>query len=160
MKENIFETIKKIDNNGQEYWSSRDFAKVLEYADYRNFLTALNKAKVACENSGEVIHNHFVDTTEMVQIGSGAEKPLETTYLSRYACYLIVQNSDPTKVVVAKGQTYFAIQTRRQEKIDNLIEDNNRVYLREEMKKHNTNLMHTASEAGVEMRDTRVCMAV
>lgn len=150
MKENTFETIKRIDDNGKEYWSSRDLAKVLEYTDYRNFLTAVNKAKLACENSGEVIHNHFVDANEMVQIGSGAEKPLETIYLSRYACYLVVQNSDPTKVVVAKGQTYFAIQTRRQEKTDGLIEDHNRVFLREEMKKHNTSLMHTASEAGVE----------
>lgn len=150
MKENIFESIKRFDDNDREYWTSRDLAKALEYADYRNFLTAVNKAKTACENSGEVIHNHFVDTNEMVQIGSGAEKPLEIIYLSRYACYLIVQNSDPTKVVVAKGQTYFAIQTRRQEKTDILIEDNNRVFLREEMKKHNTSLLHTASEAGVE----------
>ncbi len=150
MKENIFETIKKIDDNGKEYWSSRELAKVLEYIDYRNFLTAVNKAKMACENSGEVIHSHFVDANEMVTIGSGAEKPVETIFLSRYACYLIVQNSDPTKVVVAKGQTYFAIQTRRQEKSDNLIEDHNRVHLREEMKKHNTSLIHTASMAGVE----------
>jgi len=87
---------------------------------------------------------------EMVTIGSGAERPVDTIYLSRYACYLIVQNSDPTKVVVAKGQTYFAIQTRRQETADNLVEDNNRVFLREEMKKHNTSLMKTASTAGVE----------
>src|SRR3989338_6229410 len=145
MKENIFETIKRIDNNGIEYWSSRDLSKVLEYADYRNFLTVIDKAKTACENSGEVIHSHFVETNEMVQIGSGAERPADTVFLSRYACYLIVQNSDPTKVVVAKGQTYFAIQTRRQEKADNLIEDHNRVFLREEMKKHNTNLMHAAS---------------
>lgn len=150
MKENTFETIKRTDDNGKEYWSSRELAKALEYTDYRNFLTAVNKAKVACENSGEVIHNHFVDANEMVKIGSGAEKPLETIYLSRYACYLIVQNSDPTKVVVAKGQTYFAIQTRRQERTDNLIEDHNRVFLREEMKKHNTGLMQTASQAGVE----------
>ena len=75
MKDNTFETIKKIDDNGREYWSSRELAKVLEYSDYRNFLKAINKAKVACENSGEVIHNHFVDANEMVQIGSGAEKP-------------------------------------------------------------------------------------
>jgi len=150
MKENIFETIKRIDDNGKEYWSSRELAKVLEYSDYRNFLTAVNRAKIACENSGEVIHNHFVDANEMVQIGSGAEKSVETIYLSRYACYLIVQNSDPAKVVVAKGQTYFAIQTRRQEKTDNLMEDHNRVFLREEMKKHNTSLMQAASMAGVE----------
>jgi DNA-damage-inducible protein D len=150
MNENIFETIKRLDDDNKEYWSSRDLAKALEYADYRNFLTVIEKAKTACENSGEVIHNHFVEVNEMVSIGSGAEKPIETIYLSRYACYLIVQNSDPTKVVVAKGQTYFAIQTRRQETSDNLVEDNNRVFLREEMKKHNTSLMKTASIAGVE----------
>jgi DNA-damage-inducible protein D len=150
MAQNQFEDIKRLDDQGKEYWSSRDFSRVLEYTDYRNFVTVVNKAKIACENSGEDIHNHFVEANEMVQIGSGAEKSVETIYLSRYACYLIVQNSDPTKVVVAKGQTYFAIQTRRQEKEDGLIEDNNRVFLREEMKKHNAVLMHTAAQAGVE----------
>jgi DNA-damage-inducible protein D len=150
MKENIFETIKKLDNNGKDYWSSRELSEILEYSDYRKFLGVIEKAKVACENSGEVIHNHFVHTDEMVQIGSGAERPVDTVYLSRYACYLIVQNSDPTKIVVAKGQTYFAIQTRRQENAENLVEDNKRVFLREEMKKHNTSLMQTASTAGVE----------
>ncbi len=150
MKENQFETIKRIDNNGSEYWSSRDLAKALEYSDYRNFETVIRKAKVACKNSGEVIHNHFVEATDMVEIGSGAEKNVETVYLSRYACYLIVQNSDPTKVVVAKGQTYFAIQTHRQETADNLVEDNKRVFLREEIKKHNTSLTKTAKSAGVQ----------
>lgn len=150
MKENQFETIKRLDDNGVEFWSSRDLAKVLEYSDYRNFQTVIIKARVACENSGEVIHNHFVEATEMVEIGSGAEKSVETVYLSRYACYLIVQNSDPTKVVVAKGQTYFAIQTRRQENTDNLVEDNKRVFLREEIKKHNTSLTKTAKSAGVQ----------
>lgn len=150
MAKNQFEEIKRIDDDGQEYWSSRELAKILEYADYRNFIGVIEKAKKACENSEEVIHNHFVEATDMVQIGSGAEKHIDTIYLSRYACYLIVQNSDPTKVVVAKGQTYFAIQTRRQERTDNLIEDQNRVVLRGEMKKHNTNLMQTAAEAGVE----------
>lgn len=150
MVENAFKKIKRIDENGSEYWSSRELAKVLEYPDYRKFLNVIGKAKISCENSGEVIHNHFVHKDEMVQIGSGAERLIDTIYLSRYACYLIVQNSDPTKVVVAKGQTYFAIQTRRQEKTDNLLEDNHRVFLRSEMKKHNTNLMKTASVAGVE----------
>ncbi len=150
MKENQFETIKRIEENGSEYWSSRDLAKTLEYSDYRNFQTVINKAKIACENSGQVINNHFVEATEMVETGSGAEREIETIYLSRYACYLIVQNSDPTKVVVAKGQTYFAIQTHRQEATDTLVEDNNRVFLREEMKKHNTSLMQAASMAGVE----------
>lgn len=151
MKENQFETIKRIDENGSEYWSSRDLAKVLEYPDYRKFLNVIDKAKVACSNSGQVINNHFVLMDEMVLIGSGAERSIETIFLSRYACYLIVQNSDPTKVVVAKGQTYFAIQTRRQEATDSLVEDNNRVKLREEMKKHNTSLMQAASMAGVEI---------
>lgn len=150
MKENQFETIKRLDDDGVDFWSSRDLAKALEYSDYRNFQTVINKAKIACENSGEVIHNHFVEATDMVGIGSGAEKSVETVYLSRYACYLIVQNSDPTKVVVAKGQTYFAIQTRRQEAADNLVEDNKRVFLREEIKKHNTSLTRTAKSAGVQ----------
>ena len=150
MKENQFETIKRLDDSGVEYWSSRELAKALEYPDYRKFLNVIERAEIACENSGEVIHNHFVHMDEMVQIGSGAERPVETIYLSRYACYLIVQNSDPTKVVVAKGQTYFAIQTHRQEKTDSLVEDNKRVFLREEMKKHNTSLMQTASMVGVD----------
>ena len=150
MKENIFEKIKKIDNNGAEYWSSRELSEILEYSDYRRFVGVIEKAKIACENSGEVVHNHFVHTDEMVPIGSGAKRSIDTIYLSRYACYLIVQNSDPTKIVVAKGQTYFAIQTRRQENAENLVEDNKRVFLREEMKKHNTSLMKTASTAGVE----------
>ena len=149
MAQNQFETIKRIDDNGIEYWSSRDLMRALEYADYRNFLGVIEKAKIACENSGELIHNHFVEADEMVKIGSGAEKSAKTVYLSRYDCYLIVQNSDPTKVVVAKGQAYFAIQTRRQEKTDNLVEDNKRVFLREQMKKHNVSLSQAASMAGV-----------
>lgn len=150
MRENQFETIRQLDNQGVEYWSSRDLARALEYSDYRNFQTVISKAKIACENSGELIHNHFVEATDMVEIGSGAEKSIETIYLSRYACYLIVQNSNPTKVVVAKGQTYFAIQTHRQEMADNLVEDNKRIFLREEIKKHNTSLTKTAKSAGVQ----------
>lgn len=149
MSQNQFEIIKRVDDNGREYWSSRELAEALEYSDYRKFLNVVDKAKTACENSGEVIHNHFVHMDEMVGIGSGAKRTVDTIYLSRYACYLIVQNSDPTKVVVAKGQTYFAIQTRRQEKTDNLVEDNKRVFLREEMKKHNKSLSQVASMAGV-----------
>lgn len=150
MSQNIFEDIKRLDDNNREYWSSRDLAGALEYPDYRKFLNVIDKAKFACENSGEVIHNHFVHMDEMVNIGSGAKRTVDTIYFSRYACYLIIQNSDPTKVVVAKGQTYFAIQTRRQEKTDNLIEDNKRVFLREQMKKHNVSLTQAASMAGVE----------
>jgi len=93
MKENQFEKIKRLDENGKEYWSSRELAEVLEYADYRKFLNVIEKAKIACENSEEVIHNHFVHTDEMVEIGSWAKRPVDIIYLSRYACYLIVQNS-------------------------------------------------------------------
>lgn len=118
MIQNIFEEIKRINKYKSEYWSSRDLSKVLEYKEYRKFLNVVNKAKDACKNSGQVIHNHFVQVDEMVKIGSGAERSIDTIHLSRYACYLIIQNSDPSKEVVAFGQTYFAIQTRRQEKTD------------------------------------------
>lgn len=150
MTKNQFEEIKGIDENGAEYWAAHELAEILEYTEYRNFLKVIEKAKEACLNSNQDIHNHFVDADEMVHIGSGAERKVQRVYLSRYACYLIVQNSDPTKVVVAKGQSYFAIQTKRQEDSDMLIEDNKRVVLREEIKKHNTSLSKTASFAGVE----------
>jgi len=149
MNNNIFEEIKKVNEYNSDYWSARDLANVLDYSEYRNFLIVIKKAKEACENSGEVIHNHFVDADDMVKIGSGAERPIDTVYLSRYACYLIIQNSDPTKEVVALGQTYFAIQTRRQEKTDQLVEDNKRVKLRDEMKKHNISLAEAADKVGV-----------
>ncbi len=149
MAQVIFEKIKQVNEYGSDFWSSRDLAKALDYSDYRNFLSVVDKAKVACENSGEVIHTHFGDITEMVKIGTGAERSIDVIYLSRYACYLIIQNSDPSKEVVALGQTYFAIQTRRQEKTDELIEDNKRVQLRDEIKTHNTSLAESASDAGV-----------
>lgn len=149
MGANIFEKIKRINKYQSEYWSARELSRVLEYIDYRNFLLVINKAKEACRNSGEVIHNHFVDTNDMVRIGSGAERAIDTVYLSRYACYLIIQNSDPSKEVVAMGQTYFAIQTRRQEKTDQRIEDSKRLHLRAEIKNHNTSLAEAAENAGV-----------
>lgn len=150
MRSSIFEEIKRINEYQSEFWSSRDLAKVLDYSEYRHFLPVIEKAKEACKNSGEVIHNHFEDVSDMVKIGSGAERSIETVYLSRYACYLIIQNSDPSKEVVALGQTYFAIQTRRQEKTDQLIEDNKRLNLRDEIKKHNNSLAQAAENAGVE----------
>ena len=150
MGNNIFETIKRINEYQSEYWSSRDLAKVLEYSEYRHFLPVIEKAKESCRNSGQVIHNHFEDVLDMVKIGSGAERSVDTVYLSRYACYLIVQNSDPSKEVVALGQTYFAIQTRRQEQTDQFLEDNKRLRLRDEIKKHNVSLAEAAENAGVE----------
>ncbi len=108
----LFENIKKIDEDGREYWSSRELAKILEYKDYRNFLTVINKAKESCSNSNIMLTDHFVGVTDMVSIGSGAIRTIETIRLSRYACYLTVQNADPSKTIVAQAQTYFAIQTR------------------------------------------------
>jgi len=110
-----FERIRRTNAAGAECWSSRDFAQVLGYSDYRNFGQVILKARAACFNSGQRIEDHFVEITEMVSIGSGVQRPLKATLLSRYACYLIVQNADPSKGIVALGQTYFAIQTRRQE---------------------------------------------
>ena len=109
-----FERIKRANDAQMEFWSSREFAVVLSYGDYRNFEGVIEKAKLSCFNSGHRIEDHFVDVTEMVAIGSGAERPIKTVLLSRYACYLAIQNADPKKEIVAHGQTYFAIQTRRQ----------------------------------------------
>jgi len=134
MAQNQFEQIKKINEYGSDYWSARELAKVLDYTDYRNFLKVIDKAKEACENSGQDIHNHFVEANDMVSIGSGAERPIDTTHLSRYASYLLIQNSDTSKEIVALGQTYFAIQTRRQEENDAVLEDQKRVMLRQEVK--------------------------
>ncbi len=97
----IFEQIKRLDENGNEYWSARDLSKVLEYLEYRNFQPAIERAKEACQNSGHQLADHFVDMHEMVAIGSGAKREMPTLKLSRYACYLIVQNADPGKEVVA-----------------------------------------------------------
>lgn len=150
-----FESIKKIDENGVEYWLSRDLAKILEYADYRNFITVTNKAKVACSNSGNDVLDHFGDITEMVTIGSGAQRPIDTIKLTRYACYLTVQNADPSKTIVAQAQTYFAIQTRiaevqQMEEYNRLsTEEEKRLFLREEMAKHNSQLADAAKDAGV-----------
>lgn len=156
----IFESIRKIDENGVEYWSSRDLARVLGYADYRNFLAVINKAKEACVNSSNVVLDHFGDVTEMVTIGSGTVRPIETIKLTRYACYLTVQNADPNKVIVAQAQTYFAIQTRiaevqQMDEYNQLsTEEEKRLFLREELLKHNSQLASAAKDAGViEPRD-------
>jgi len=144
-----FEQIKRTNEAGMEFWSSRDFAEVLGYGDYRNFESVIEKAKLACFNSGQRIDDHFVDVTDMVTIGSGAERPVKTILLSRYACYLTIQNADPRKEIVAQGQTYFATQTRRQELADEEIEDERRLMLREELRRHNVQLADTARDAGV-----------
>ncbi len=151
----IFEQIKRLDDNGNEYWSARDLCKVLEYLEYRNFQPAIERAKEACQNSGHQLSDHFVDMHEMVNIGSGAQREMPSIKLSRYACYLIVQNADPGKEVVALGQTYFAVQTRLQEirqmdeynRLDS--EDDKRLFLRNELRRHNSQLADAAKDAGV-----------
>ncbi|MEC4149193.1 MULTISPECIES: DNA damage-inducible protein D [Myroides] len=155
INESLFEQIRQIDEAGNEYWSARQFAKVIEYVDFRNFERVLNKAKQACENSGYAVADHIVDFNEMVSIGSGAVREMPSYKLSRYACYLVVQNADPSKEIVAQGQTYFAVQTRIQEirqmdEYANLsTEDERRLFLRNELAKHNTQLAAAAKDAGV-----------
>jgi len=144
-----FERIKRTKDAGVEYWSSREFAGILDYGDYRNFEGVIEKAKMACFNSGHRLDDHFVDVTEMIEIGKGGQRPVKTVLLSRYASYLVIQNADPKKEIVAHGQTYFAIQTRRQELADEHIEENRRVLLREEMRRHNAQLADAAKDAGV-----------
>ena len=151
----VFEQIKHTDENGNEFWMARQLAKVLDYTDFRNFIGVIEKSKEACINSGHSVNNHIVEANEMVPIGSGAEREMSSFRLSRYACYLIVQNADPSKDVVALGQSYFAIQTRIQEitqmeaynRLD--TEDEKRLFLRNEMAKHNIQLAAAAKNAGV-----------
>jgi DNA-damage-inducible protein D len=146
-----FEQIKQIDDTGAEFWSSRDFAQVLEYDNYRNFERVIEKARLACFNSGHKIEDHFVDADDMIEIGKGGKRSVKTILMSRYACYLAIQNADPRKEIVAQGQTYFAVQTRRQELSDQdrLLEDDRRLLLRDELKQHNTKLADAAKGAGV-----------
>lgn len=141
-----------MDENGIEWWSSRDLAKVLTYTDYRNCLVVMRKAWTACYKSGQDPNHHFVKITEKIQIGKGAEKEVDTWLMSRYGCYLAVQNADPSKTIVAQAQTYFAIQIRRAEKLLETPfteEEEKRLLLRGEMKKHNSRLASAAKDAGV-----------
>lgn len=151
----LFENIKKIDEEGKEYWSSRDLWKILEYTEHRHFLPVIEKAKISCENSGHLVSDHFEDILEMVSIGSNTERQMKSVKLSRYACYLTVQNADPSKTIVAQAQTYFAIQTRiaevkQMEEYNRLTsEDEKRLFLRNEVTKHNLLLADAAKVAGV-----------
>jgi len=111
----VFEQIKQINDYDQEYWSARDMAGILKYAKYANFQEVIDKAKQSCKKSGQSIQNHFADVGKMIELGKTASREISDIMLSRYACYLIMQNADPSKEIVARGQTYFAIQTRRQE---------------------------------------------
>ena len=146
-----FEDIKHIREDGSEYWSARELGPALDYAQWRNFSKVIDRAMIACENSGHSVSNDFAEVSKIVEAGA-TSKPKKDYELSRYACYLIVQNGDPRKEVIALGQTYFAIQTYRQEVADHfneLDEDNRRLVVRGDIKQWNQMLAETAHNAGV-----------
>ena len=147
-----FEKIKQTDEAGVEFWYARDLQKVLNYTKWENFSKVIDRAILACKNSGIEVADHFPDVRKMVKIGSSALKPTLDYKLTRYACYLIVQNGDPRKEIIALGQTYFAIQTRRQELADafnQLDENNKRLVVRGNIKQWNQLLAEAAHKAGV-----------
>jgi DNA-damage-inducible protein D len=150
-----FEELRQQDEAGHEFWLARQLAGVLEYSQYRHFLPVIERARQACEKSSQSVVDHFEDVLTMVDIGSSAKRQIEDVRLSRYACYLVVQNGDPSKPVIANGQTYFALQTRRQELADDaafarLGEDQKRLAIRHELAQHNKYLAAAAKDAGVE----------
>ena len=147
-----FEKIKKTKENGTEYWSARELGEVLQYKKWENFAKVIDRAKLACDNSGNQILEHFPEVRKTIKMPKNAEKEVIDYELSRYACYLIVQNGDPRKEVIALGQTYFAIQTRRQEVADyfnQLDEDNKRLVIRGDIKQWNQMLLEVAHNSGV-----------
>lgn len=153
------ETITKLNENfeehayeqdGIEYWLARELQELLGYADWRNFLNAVDKAKESCKTSGEAVSDHFVDVTKMVKIGSGAERKQDDIMLTRYACYLIAQNGDPKKEQIAFAQSYFAIQTRKQELLEERIQLMERLHAREKLAATETELSKNIYERGVD----------
>jgi len=147
-----FESIKHIDANGNEFWSARELSVALEYVQWRNFSRVIDRAMLSCKNSGYDVGDHFAEVSKMIEIGKGGQRNAIDYNLSRYACYLIVQNGDPRKEIIALGQTYFAIQTRRQEVADyfnQLDEDNKRLVIRGDIKQWNQMLAEAAHKAGV-----------
>ena len=147
-----FEDIKHINEYGQEYWLARELQPILGYNSWRRFSDAIERAKLACKNSGYEVDEQFADAVKTSPMPKGGIRELEDFMLSRYACYLIVMNGDPRKEIIAVGQTYFAVKTRQQELIENyeeLTEDQKRIAIRKEMKRHNTALAEAAHDAGV-----------
>ena len=157
INETVFESIKHFDENGNEYWYARELQKVLEYNKWENFEKVIEKAKLSCLNSNYGLQDHFPDVRKMVDIGSNTLRNIVDYKLSRYACYLIAQNGDSKKKVIALAQTYFAIQTRKQELLEqeynSLTEDEKRFYQRDLTKKENYSLNQTAKKAGVKNFD-------
>lgn len=151
--EATFENIRHTNEYGQEFWYARELQQALEYSQWRRFEETIERAKTACLQSENSIEDHFANVGKMVSIGSGAQREIDDIMLSRYACYLIVMNGDPRKRIIAVGQTYFAVKTRQQELVDNydqLTEDQKRLAIRDEIKRHNKSLAEAAQMAGVE----------
>lgn len=144
-----FESIKKIDSDALEYWEARELMPLLGYAKWENFHGVIDKAKAACTKSGQSVENHFPDISKMVDLGSGSKRKVLDYKLSRYACYLIAQNGDSGKEPIALAQTYFAIQTRKQELYELLPEGKKRLMIRGEVTDHNKQLAETAMKSGV-----------
>lgn len=144
-----FESIKRVDENGVEYWEARELMSLLGYDRWENFEKVIKKAKVSCFESGQKEENHFRDIKKMVDIGSNTVRLVRNYELDRYACYLIAQNGDPKKTEIAVAQTYFAIQTRRQEVFEQLTDADKRLFIRGQVSEHNKKLFKTAKKAGV-----------
>lgn len=145
----VLDEKKKTAANGNPYWMARDVMAVLGYQDWTNFRNVLVKAIASCDNSGEFSSDHFCEVAEMVSIGSGAQRKIENWILSKYACYLVAMNGDSNKPEIATAQSYFAVQTQRQETQDLLIEEERRLVLRDRVKDGNKKLSGAANEAGV-----------
>ena len=152
-----FEDIKHIDENGIEFWYARELMTILQYANWQNFEKIIEKAKISCQNSDISVFEHFTDVNKTIKMPKGAEKTIVDYKLTRYACYLIAQNGDSRKKVIALAQTYFAIQTRKQEisekEYSSLTEDEKRFYQRDLTRKGNYSLNHTAKKSGVKNFD-------
>ncbi len=150
--ESLFESIRHVNGYGEDFWYARELQSALEYKQWRRFLNVIERAKQACENSENIVSEHFANAGKSSPMPNGGVRVIDDYALSRYACYLIVQNSDPRKKVIALGQTYFAVKTRQQELIenyDNLNEDLKRLAIRREMKVHNKSLAEAAQLAGI-----------
>ena len=144
-----FESIKQIDDNGNEYWYARDLQEILEYSEWRNFSKIIEKAKSACETSGHAVQSEFVDVNKLVDVGANLQRSIQDIVLSRYACYLIAMNGNPRKEVIALAQTYFAVKTHEQEQLELQKEDSLRLQIRQDIKEHNISLAEAANQAGI-----------